>query len=257
MTKSVEPISPSLPVPSRKPDEAGPAAGLRCGPLPGCAAALLAGLLTWGLTRAVFPVFDIPEELKNLPSPQPSHLAVKAERAQIEADRWNATVLFAVLGLTVAGGLAVAECLVRGPAAAAWWRALLSGSIAGLLGAAGGLSASLLLESPQHLAGLSPLARTISVQCLGLGLAGLGIGLGVGTLGGGRVLLNAAVGGVLAGGLVGFVYPTAMGYLLPAAQTERVVPLEATSQLIWLAAIAGISALVITGLGKKDKRAAQ
>jgi len=252
MTNPVEPVSESSSVSAPAGGGAVPAAGLRCGPLVGCAAALLAGLLAWGLVQAAFPVFDIPEELKNLPSPQPSHLAVKAERAQVEADRWNATLLFAVFGLGVAGVLAAAECLLRGRPAAAWWRVVLSGVTAGLLGAAGGLSASLLLESPQLLGGMSPLARTISVQCLGVGLAGLGIGLGVGTAGGARVLLQATVGGVLAGVLVGFLYPTAMGYLLPNTQTERVVPLEPTSQLIWLAVIALMSALVITGLGKKD-----
>lgn len=257
MSNPVEPISPTQPEASPSAGGAVPAAGLRCGPLPGCAAALLAGLLTWGLVQAAFPVFDIPEELKNLPSPQPSHLAVQAERAQIQADRWNATLLAAILGMTVAGAVATAECLLGGRVAAAWWRILVSGLVAGLVGAAGGLSASLLLESPQLLVGMSPLARTISVQCLGLGLAGLGIGLGVGATGGGRVLLNAAVGGALAGVLAGFVYPTGMGYLLPTAQTERVVPLEPTSQLIWLGAMSVISVLVITGLGKKDGKARQ
>jgi hypothetical protein len=219
----------------------------------GCAAALLGGVLTWGILQAAFPVFEMPKELQNLPSPQPSHLAVKAEQAFIVATRLNATLLFAILGATIAGFLAVAESVSQGNAKSAWWRGPLSGCIAGLVGAAAGLVASLLLESPQALAGLSPLARTISVQCLGLGLLGLGVGLGVGTSGGWSRLLNAGVGGALGGLLVGFLYPTGMGFLLPNTQTEHVVPLEPTSQLIWSVAISLLIALVVTSLGRRQR----
>jgi hypothetical protein len=181
---------------------------LRGGPLTGSAVALLAGLLTWGILQVGFPVFNIPKELRDLPSPLPTELAAKAAQANIVAECWNATLLLAILGLSVAGSLAVAESLLRGTAGSAWWRGLLSGVLAGLCGAAAGLSALLLLKSPQALGGLSPLAKTISAQCVGLGLLGLGIGLGVGSTGPWRLLLNAALGGTLAGLLVGFLYPT-------------------------------------------------
>jgi hypothetical protein len=204
-----------------------------------------------------FPVFDIPKELQDLPTPQPSDLAAKADQAMVVATRWNATLTLAILGLSMGAFFAVAESVSRGVAKAAWWRGLVSATIAGLFGAAGGLVASLLLESPQMTADMSPLARTISVQCLGLGLFGLGVGVGVGlTSGGLRLLVNAALGGLMGGLITGFLYPAGMAYLLPNTQTERVVPLEAPSRLVWLAAATLLTALVMTGLGRKAKRAA-
>lgn len=252
MTSPVEPVfdAQTTPLPQYLGRPAA-ASHWRCGPLAACAVTLFAGLLTWGVLQACFPVFEIRKELQNLPTPQPSDLAAKAAQALVVASRWNATLLFAILGLSLAGSLAATESLLRGMAGSAWWRGLLSGVVAGLCGAGAGLSASLLLESPSSLGGMSPLARTISVQCLGLGLLGLGVGLGSGITGGWRLLLNAAVGGALGGLLVGFLYPTGMGYLLPHTQTEHVVPIERSSQLIWLVAVSLLTALVITGLGRK------
>ena len=249
MTSPVEPVSDSQSSRSLQTQRAVPTSCLRCGPLAGCAAAVLGGLLTWGILQVCFPVFDIPKELQNLPYPPPSGWVAKAEQAVIVAARWNATLLFAILGITTAGFLAAAESVLRGDAGSAWWRGILSGTMAGLCGAVAGLAASLLLESPQATGGMSPLARTISVQCLGLGLLGLGVGLGVGVTGGWSRLLNAGVGGALGGLLGGFLYPTGMGYLFPNTQTEHVVPIERTSQLIWLVAVPLLTALVITGLG--------
>lgn len=252
MSSPVEPVIAPLSAPSpQTPPAADASSRLRCGPLAGCAIALFAGLLTWGILQACFPVFNIPKELQNLPIPQPSDLAAKAAQAFVVAARWNATLLFAIFGLTVAGSLAAAESVLRGTAGSAWWRGTLSGIVAGLGGAVAGLAASLLLEAPQATGGMSPLARTTSVQCLGLGLLGSGVGFGVGITGGWRLLLNAAVGGALGGLLVGFLYPTGMGYLLPNTQTEHVVPIEQTSQLIWLVAASLVIALVITSLGRK------
>ena len=251
MTSPVEPVSDAQSTPSPETQvPAIPPTRSRCGTLAGCTAAVLGGVLTWGLLQTLFPVFEIPEELQNLPSPQPSDLAVKAERAFVVATRWNATLLFAILGVTIAAFLAVAESVSQRCAKSAWWRSPLSGCIAGLAGAVAGLSASLLLESPQVLAGMSPLAKTISVQCLGLGLLGLGTGLGVGITGGWSRLLNAGVGGALGGLLVGFLYPTGMGFLLPNTQTEHVVPIERSSQLIWSVAISLLIGMVITSLGR-------
>jgi hypothetical protein len=159
-----------------------------------------------------------------------------------------------MLGLLLGAFLAIAESLARGAAGAACWRAPLAAAIAGLFGAGGGLSASLLLESAQVTAGMSPLARTICIQCLGLGLLGLGVGLGLGVSAGGRRLIaGSAMGGILGCAIIGFLYPAGMGYLLPNAQTEHVVPIETLSRCIWLVSTALLTALVLTGLGRKGE----
>lgn len=230
-------------------------ARLCCGPWRACSAALLGGLITWGLLQCCFPVFEIPVELQDLPSPQPPDLAAKAAAATVVATRWNAVLTLGILGFAAAALLAVVEAFSRGVAASAWWRALTSGLVAGGLAAAGGFVASLLLVSPALLAELSPLARTIAVHCAGLGILGLGIGAGVGlATGSGRLVVQAGLAGLLGGVLVGFLYPPLMAFLLPIAKTERVIPLEATSQLIWVVSAALLPTLVMTGLGGNKPR---
>lgn len=244
---------PSSPAPAAAVAARPPRIG--CRPWRACSVALLGGLLTWGVLRCCFPVFDIPVELRDLPSPQPPELADKAAQATVIATRWNAVLTLAILGFAVAAWIAAVESFSRGVAKRAWWRAPLSGLFAAGVAAAGGLAASLLLVSPELLGELSPLARTIAVQCLGLGILGLGIGAGVGLTGGSlRLAMQAGLAGVLGGVLVGFLYPPLMAYLLPVAKTERVIPLEATSQLIWLVSAALLPTLVMTGLGGKKPR---
>jgi hypothetical protein len=208
--------------------------------------------MTWGVLQGCFPVFEIPVELRDLPSPQPPDLAAQAAQATEVATRWNAALTLGILGFAVAALIAGVEAFSRSAAASAWWRALISGLIAGGLAAAGGLVASLLLVSPQPLGETSPLARTITVHCVGLGVLGFGVGAAVGlTAGGVRLAAHAALGGLLGGVLIGFLYPSLMAYLLPIAKTERVIPLEPVSQLIWLAAAAVLPTLIMTSLGRK------
>ena len=70
---------------------------LVCGPLLGGISALAGGLLTWCVVLVFFPVFAIPPELADLPSPVPWELGVKLDAATAEAAKQNVTLALAIL----------------------------------------------------------------------------------------------------------------------------------------------------------------
>jgi hypothetical protein len=217
----------------------------------------LAGLLTWGVLQAVFPVFKLPEELANLPTPSPPEKAAEQALAQAVADRYNAILTLAVLGAAAAGFLSAAEAVARHRPLSAFWRGPLGSTVGGVIGAAAGLIGDGVLAACQSTPALTPLGNTIAVQCTELGVLGLGIGAGVGVaVGSFRLSLHLALGGVLGGVLTGIAYPAIVGYLLPNVQTEHVVPIESNSQLIWLVAASLLMALIMAGLGGRNDRRA-
>jgi hypothetical protein len=231
---------------------------LQCGPLLGCTAALLGGLLTWAVLQAVLPVFTLPEELANLPSPVPAEKAVELDLAMARINRYHAILAVAILGLAVGGLLAAAESYSRGSWRRVVGTGLPGGAIAGLFGAGAALAGSLVLEAPQALAGWSPLAKTVVVQAVTF--AGLGLGIGVGLAvprGNLRLTANSAIGGTLGGLLAALIYPSLVGYLLPITQTERVMPRDALSRLIWLAMASLLIGIILTGLGRRNRRQRQ
>ena len=230
------------------------ASHLQCGPVLGAFAALLAGLLVWGTWQAMDPVFVMPEELTNLPSPVPADLAIKQDQATAVMNRHNAILALGILGAVVGLFLATCEAGSRRALKSACWRSPMSAALAGLFGAGAGLAGSLVLESPELLGGWTPLAKTVVVQGVTLGILGLGVGVGValphGRL---RLILRSATGGILGGLLAGLICPVVVAFLLPAAQTERVMPNDVASRLIWMTAAAVLIALVLTGLGKRSR----
>lgn len=227
---------------------------LQCGPLRGCIAAFLGGLLTWGIFQVAFPVFTLPKELADLPYPTPPDKEAELVRFQEIANRGHAILAVAILGVAVGCFLATAEACSRGMCRSATWRGPLGGAVAGLIGAGAGLLGFFLVASLKYVATLSPLAKTITAQSATLGLLGLGIGLGIAIayrdL---RLLLNCALGGILGGVFAAIIYPTCIACLLPVAQTELAIPKDATSQLIWIAATTLLIGFALTGIGKRKK----
>jgi len=227
---------------------------LQCGLVIGVLAALLAGLLAWGTWRAIGPVFTMPEELTNLPTPVPPDKAAEQDQATAMVNRNNATLALGLLGAIVGLFLATAEAGSRRALKSACWKGPMTAVLAGLAGAGGGLAGSLVLESPELLNDWSPLARTIAVQGVTLGALGLGVGVGVAVLHGTlRLILLSAAGGILGGLLAALVYPVCVACLMPVAQTECVMPTDTLSCLIWMTAAAVLIAMVLTGLGKRHR----
>jgi len=200
----------------------------------------------------------IPEELMDLPYPVPPEKEAELTRAMEIVNRGHAILVVAILGVAVGCFLSAAESCSRGMCRSALWKGPLGGVVGGLFGAGAGLLGFYLLEWLQYEAALSPLAKTITAQSAMLALLGVGIGVGVAiAYGGCRLLLNCTLGGVLGGVLAAIVYPTCVAYLLPVAQTERAIPKDSTSQLIWIAAATLLIGFALTGVGKRKKKSGE
>lgn len=230
------------------------AANLQTAALVGAAVALLAALATWGILRATYPVFEVPEELAHLPTPAPPGKLAELDEALTIASRKNATYALGLLGLLLGASLAAAEAVSRQTTRTAIPKGLVAGVTGGLAGAFAGFVGSKAFAYLPYFPHLSPLGTTIAIQIGALGLLGLGIGLGLGLpYARPRLLVNCIVGTVLGGVLAAVIYPAVVGYLLPVADTERIVPGSRGGQLPWLLLTAGLIGLVATGLGKPRK----
>jgi hypothetical protein len=214
----------------------------------------LAGFLAWSILQAILPVFTMPEALANLEPPVPPDKAIAQDLAMATANRQNATLALAILGFILSAGLAIMEAWRRGTLFSALWRCPSSGAIAAVFGAGAGLLGGLVFAAFKSSTSLSPLAKTVATQCAMLGLFGMGIGVSVALpyarL---RLLLQCAIGGLSGGLLAALVYPTAVGYLLPRAQTDRLLPKDETNLLILIALAVVLIALALTGVKQRSK----
>jgi len=230
-------------------------AHLQCGPKLGVFAALLAALLGWGIWQAIGPVFVMPERLTDLPTPVPADLAAEQDQATAMVNRCNATLAITILAAIVGLFVTTAEAYSRRVLRSSCWKAPIAAVLAASLGAGAGLAGSFVLESPQLLGGWSPLAKTIMVQATTLGVLGLGVGIGVAVSTGKlRAIMHSATSGMLGGLLAALIYPACVAYLLPVVQTERVMPKDTLSRLIWMTMAGVLIGLVLTGMGKRAVR---
>jgi hypothetical protein len=251
--------SPASPAPESAPVPAAitpKSIHLKTGSACGILVAVLAILAVWGPLEPYHPVFK--PDSSTVPAAGP---ASPSEMAAFDvslkaADLRNAILCLGLMGLITAGLLAAAEAWAQGRRAGVLPLALLGA----VIGAAGGIGAGLLGEAlipALRGQGLSPLAQTISMQAAVFVTLGVAVMLGV-TLANGnlRVLVNALIGGVLGGALAGMVYPFATAYLLPTAQTERVIPTTAISRLLWIGLPIFLIVVMATGLKKRPPRQA-
>jgi hypothetical protein len=70
--------------------EAGPLHSLQTKPLMGLLMALLAGVAAWAVLQATLPVFRIPEEMTELPTPVPVDKMLEVDEATHRPDRTGA-----------------------------------------------------------------------------------------------------------------------------------------------------------------------
>jgi hypothetical protein len=224
------------------------------GPFVSLLIALLAGGIAWTIVLAADPVFLIPEELRELPTPVPPELAVQQEAAAHKAALHNAMLILGVLGASVGGGLACGEGLVRRSSRRAAIGALVGAAAGAILGVLGAWLGQVVMSKYGLVDAGTGLDRTIRVQAAMLASLGLGVGLGLGlTSGQLRRLFSACLAGVLGGGLAALLYPIAAAVLLPNAQTESLIPGGPINRLLWIAAATGLLGLTIGGmrLGKR------
>lgn len=225
----------------------------RSGPLKGLVFGLVGGVITTVILHASYPVFLIPEELRDLPTPAPVEDLAKHDAAMIVANCYNAIFAVGLLGAVVGATLAIGEGVTRGSLA----KALAVSVGCAVIGAASGCLAGwfghLVLQACRPLEELTPLARTIRVQGVILGTVGAGIGFGLGALMGRRLktTLTCFVAGIMAGVMAGMVYPFLTAVLMPGVHTERLIPKQIGSHFLWMGLSTGLLGLMIYGVAQE------
>jgi hypothetical protein len=225
---------------------------LQTRPLAGLLVALLAGLAAWGVLQVTLPVFRIPDELALLPTPAPIEKLLELDAAMGVASRQNAAYALGIAGALMGVFLAAAESVSRGRVLTSIPKGLFAGLLAGLAGVAAGWLGSPTRDALMPVTDWSPMAKTIVLQMVVLGLVALGVGLGISLpYARFRLLVHCLLGAVLAAALAAIIYPPVMGYLRPIADTELVVPGSRGGLLPWLLLFTGLTGLVLTGLGRR------
>jgi hypothetical protein len=213
--------------------------------------ALVAGAVGWGIIESIHPLFLVPEEFHITAMGAPLEDILKLQAATERTDRKNAIVYFALLGGLIAGGIILSQRSVLAVAIAT--------PLGAVLGAAAGWGAHAghLWRIPQG--GQADMNETVAVHMIALACLGLAVGLACGA---GRRSLSAAalaaLGGLAAGCLAGMAFPIGMSFVMPAVNTTPLIPLEASSRLVWIALSAALLAVIVTVAtqGRRRPRAA-
>ncbi len=233
--------------------EAAPA-GLAIGPFAGAAFAVLAVLIGWALLEAFHPVFAVsPEFISDNPSAEQSLALAEAE---VQVSLYNSVLVLACAGALLAGLLAVGEGLARRSMTmmiAGFIGCALAGAALG--GLAGWVGHSVYQSAKLPGQATIDLAGTMVVQMTMLAALGAGVGLTLGSLAGeAGSLCTRIIAGALAGVLAGLVGPFATANLLPAAQTEQVVPRGDFAALLWLGTTGLLLGLIVPGMKLRRKK---
>ncbi len=222
-------------------------------PMLGLGVALVAALSVWGTLEIVWPVFRLPEHLREL-----SGNVGEAEQAEFFAAlkvtrERNAVFAMVLLAAGLALALSVAELLQRG----AGWRIVWGGLLACLVGGVSAVAAgagAIALHEALDLEG-NRLGKTLLVQAGLMGLIGLGVGLALAVpLFRPRLALNCLAGCLIGGLLAGLVFPIAASFCLPDVNTDELVPHPGPGRLLWAGLACGLIGLAATGLGKRKER---
>ncbi len=234
-----------------RPEVAG--GGMAIGVFGGIVWALLGGVALWAVVQASYPWFMVPPELAAVSPLSHPELLPEAEAARKKALTQNSIAVVALLGALVGGALAVGDGVKRRSPAAALAAGAASAVVGAALGSLAGFVGDRLFGDPGLVAGSTPLDRTVQSMAAALAILGGGVGLGAGASCGRRVrtAVVCVVGGVATGAFAGMVYPLAASVLLPAMQTELLVPEEPINRLLWIGVISFLLGLGVPGLGRK------
>ena len=212
-------------------------------PWEGLLIGLVCGGIVWAVASALHPIFQVPEQfhIAGLGAPVERHVAFRREQDRV--DRWHAMLYLADLGLLTGGALGF-RAARRGEKR---WSMALVGLLGAMGGAMGGVLAPLMYVYVRDKIGHADLLQIVVAQLLVGVPLGLAVGLGLGLAG--RSSPRVAKGllaGAAAGGLFAILYPLAVAVLLPAANTEVLLPEEALTRLVWLAMLGSCVGLVVS-----------
>ena len=218
---------------------------LASGTVTGVIFAAIGGLLSWGLLLALYPVFDIPSEL--LTGEASATQVTDLASAEQEVSLYNSVVVLGWFGALLAGSMAVGEGWARRS-----WKMALAGLLGcGLAGAWFGGLAGWTGESVSQYAKLPgelviDMEGAVVVQMTMFAVLGGGVGLVLGCLTRrASSTFTHLLGGVLAGMFAGMVYPIAAAYVVPTAQTDRIIPQGNAATLLWFAVVSICLGLIV------------
>ncbi|HUP82443.1 MAG TPA: hypothetical protein VM260_28070 [Pirellula sp.] len=223
---------------------------------------LIGSILGLGLYRAIYPIFLIPDEILNIPSPPPVALIAKLEAYQLRVDCQNYPIVFGLMGLSIGATCAMFALQGRILGVA------LTSILGGILGAAGALLCAMIVGNSRATAGsdivlvgitIDSLAQAIIGQACIWGLMGCGVGAGIGlTTQGFFGALKVACAGLWGGAFGALVFVVGAAVLAPNSSSNHVVPLPIQEQIA-LTCLAGVCIGFAIGLGfnsRKKKTAA-
>ncbi|MEX2120305.1 MAG: hypothetical protein WD847_11980 [Pirellulales bacterium] len=216
-------------------------------------AAALAGVLVWLLVQQFTPVFGPTSE----GGPATTEMPPTAQLSASHGIKYgNTAVVYGLFGGIVAAFFAVAEGAARrsaGYAVVGVLLGLLSGAVFGALGAGAGR----FIETTEP--SVERMVKTMMMHAAGWSITGLGVGLGF-TIASwrGKTIGLAVLGGVVAGGVSGLLFPILAGLLFTGSNTDQIVPAGSGARLFWFVLTASLMAIVVGGLrGTRPRRARQ
>lgn len=226
-------------------------------------AALAAGGSTLLTLGKIMPVYDVPEELKNLPTPAPTEKLAELDREMQIKEMCNSTLALGIFGALLGLTIGVAEgLLAQSPS-----RIIMVGVVGIVggctLGAAAGFVGVHFTRYCEYASyvdskeadkitmwfkSTSPLMRNLMIQASSLGLMGLGVGMIAVFWKTPLARVQGIFGGALAGVLGALFYVLLTATIYPVANTSTVLPEEGVSRLMWLGCSTGLIGLVLGGM---------
>lgn len=218
------------------------------------AGAVAAGI-SYAAVASVGELYQIPQELLDLPGmPSATELAA-IDAAAIAADTGNAMTWLAITGAVLGGILALVSGLLRRAG-----KGIAIGMVVAIL-AAGGLgylSGNLAISNYEWSKanaggdGLSLEHKTMIMHGITWGLIGLGVGVGCGLarpkIAAKPVLVSVIVAGLM-GCVAGGIFPITLGVAAPLENSIDPVPTSEVARIFWM----GLASLLIAaGLGRTD-----
>jgi len=220
-------------------------------PWEGLVLALAAGAIVCGLIQAVHPVFRVDKKFDVPSIGLPPEMFAAHRQQQDYVDQKHAALYVGGLGLLLAAGLAFREAFARGT----WLAPVVAPLLGAAGGAVGGMLGSQVLQYVRNHVGQAEVMHVVGAQlavALPLGLSvGLGLGLATRSVSG---FLKTTLAGVAAGILAAVIYPVVVSLVLPAANTEALLPEEAGARLLWLGLLSAVIGLVIPFAGRQRSR---
>ena len=240
--------SESAPTPHVAPQQT----GLTSGPLRGLSATLLAAVVTLGVVAALFPWSQLPEHLEEVNAFSPMEEQQELQDAYVRITRTDGIAMLAIFSAIAAMALTVIEGLAIRRSGKGVGLGVLGLFIGAATAVVGGLVGAVVLDALWQNAALSPMAVTVITQMVMFGILGIGIGFSPALLHGRvAVIITAAAGGLLGGGLAGLLVPILTSFVLPAVNTEVLIPADNQARVCMVLVLAVMIGLTVGGIGSR------